>query len=254
MMRALCLIREALVYRRSTFIAGLRAAGYATVDKLNEPDANDVLVIWNRYGANDALASKFERVGARVVVVENGYLGKSWLGDRWFAMSLCQHAGGGKWTKATGDRWDRLNVSLAPWRDGGKESVILAQRGIGSPSVRSPNNWAQNVQARIGGRIRAHPGKDAPTVNLEDDLRDASCVVTWASTAALVALMLGVPVWYEYPHWIGGQAARPLADFGQEPKRSDEARLAMFRRLIWAMWRIDEIKDGTAFRTVLGSR
>jgi hypothetical protein len=247
------MIREALVYRRSAFIAGLQKAGFAIVNVLNDPQPGDALVIWNRYGANHETAKRFERAGADVFVVENGYLGKNWLGDRWFAMALNQHAGGGRWNVGADDRWDSLGIELQPWRTGGTDLVILAQRGIGSPEVRSPDGWAEKTQRKIGGRIRVHPGKEPPTISLEDDLRNAVAVVTWASTAALVALVRGIPVWYDYPKWIGALAGRPLQEFGQEPKRSDVDRLQMFQRLIWAMWRAREIEDGTAFEYLLCS-
>ena len=254
MKRALCLIREALVYRRSAFLSGLRNAGYRIMETLNDPVPGDVLVIWNRYGVNENHATRFERAGAHVVVVENGYLGKSWLGDRWFALSLGQHNGGGQWNVGSNDRWDSLTVPLAPWRRDGTETIILAQRGIGSASVRSPDNWAASVQKKIGGRIRAHPGKHDPTVPLADDLQNAAHVVTWASTAALAALMMGISVWHDYPKWIGAGSSRPLGEYisAERGKCDDDVRLHMFRRLIWAMWRASEIEDGTAFRTLCG--
>lgn len=259
MRRAVCLIREALVYRRAAFVAGLRAAEFEVVDRTDNPGPGDALVIWNRYGTNDALATQYEQAGASVVVVENGYLGKNWQEDRWFALSLGQHAGAGEWKPGATWRWDSWNVELAPWRgDWTKEQygnvVILAQRGIGSPLVRSPDGWAQRVQKKIGGRIRAHPGKHPPTVSLQDDLRDADCVVTWASTAALSALMWGIPVFCDFPQWIGMQACQPLSEWGKVPPKCDDAaRLAMFRRLAWAMWRAGEVENGTAFRHLLGS-
>lgn len=253
MRRAVCMIRDALVYRRAAFVSGLRNAGFEVIPSIRNPDADDVLVIWNRYGSNDKLAETYAREGAKVIVVENGYLGKSWLNDRWFAMAIGQHAGGGDWIVGGPERWDDLNVIPTPWRQSGKETLILAQRGIGSPSVRSPENWANNIQRKIGGRVRPHPGKNPPKISLDADLANASCVVTWASTAALTALLSGVPVWYEYSKWIGAGAARHLSEWKTaEPNRDDEQRLTMFRRLVWAMWRISEIESGAAFKHLLG--
>jgi len=42
-----------------------------------------------------------------------------------------------------------------------------------------------------------------------------------------------------------------LAEFGQEPKRDDVARLELFRRVAWAMWTIDEIDNGIALKNLL---
>lgn len=69
-------------------------------------------------------------------------------------------------------------------------------------------------------------------------------MVTWNSGAALKALKLGVAVWYEFTQWIGAQAARPLSEWGAEPKRDDADRLAMFRRMAWSMFTLDEIRTG----------
>lgn len=257
MKRAVCMIREAPVYRRTAFVTGLRAAGYAVVGKLDKPDAGDLLVIWNRYGQGEETAQQFERVRAPVVVVENGYLGNGWLGDRWFSAALSQHGGAGTWPVGGNERWDSLGVTLEPWRVSGKERIILAQRSIGSSLVRSPPEWAHRVRGRVGGRVRMHPGNEPAKVPLIEDLKNAASVVTWASSAALLALMFGVPVWYDFPQWIGALAGRPLSEFHgpggtlAPVKRSDADRLLMFRRLIWAMWRASEIEDGTAFRHLL---
>ena len=250
-MRALCLLRDALVYRKDAFRRGLKMACYELVDQIDKPKRDDLLVIWNRYGGYDEQAQRFERAGARVVVVENGYLGKDWLNGSWYAMALGHHAGAGTCVDGGPYRWDSLGIDLMPWRhvnDG--EVVIIGQRGIGEPGIASPVGWAEKTKRKIGGRIRVHPGNKEHPIPLEQDLAKASAVVTWASSAALWPLIWGIPVWYEMPQWIGAKACRPLSEW-PEPKRSDKDRLAMFRRLAWAQWRLTEIEDGTAFRHLL---
>jgi hypothetical protein len=247
MRRAVCLIRTALHYRRDAFCRGLEAAGYVVLPRINDPRPGDILVLWNRYGSGHAEATRFERGGARVVVAENGYFGKSWRGGTWYALALGHHAGVGKWNVGESERWDSWNVELAPWRSG-TETLILGQRGIGEPGIASPVRWAERTQQRIGGRIRPHPGNGAAKTPLLADLARAAVVVTWASSAALIALAAGVPVFYEMPNWIGAPACRPLSEWG-EPKRGD--RLNMFRRLAWAQWEIREIESGAAFAHLL---
>jgi hypothetical protein len=88
-------------------------------------------------------------------------------------------------------------------------------------------------------------------VSLEHDLRSASRVITWASSAALCAIKMGVPVFYEMPKWIGAEAARPLSEFGRLPNRDDASRLRMFRRMAWALWERSEIESGEAFAHLL---
>lgn len=255
-MRALCLIREALHYKRGAFISGLTKAGYKIETAIAKPRPEDVLIIWQRYGYYDDVARQFEAAGARVIVAENGYLGKDWLGQTWLAMSIGHHNGAGTWICAGNDRWDSLDVKLEPWRSGGNDTLILAQRGIGEEGVKSPDRWAERTREKLGvGRIRPHPGNEPAKVLLEQDLRGVSSVVTWASSGALRALMMGVPVWYAMPKWIGRWASLPLGQFANgTPLRSDQARLSMFRSLAWAMWRIEEIESGQAFDHLLSLR
>ena len=249
--RAQVLMKDGLHYRRQCFAHGLEVCGY-TITEVPDPRREDVLVIWNRSFRGADEAYKFERVGAKVIVAENGYLGKQFQGGNWYALAIGHHAGTGDWEVGGPERWDDLHVPLADWVSGGTETVILGQRGIGEAGVASPDSWAEKCQARLGGRIRRHPGKaeDAP-VSLAQDLANAKQVVTWGSSAALQALMLGVPVFYELPVWIGWRASLPIKDFGQEPKRDDAARLEMFRRLAWAQWQLDEIDSGVAFKRLL---
>jgi hypothetical protein len=242
-LRALNLLRSSLHYRKDAFNEGLRRAGYK-VCEVSDPKPGDLLVIWNRYGGHGETAGVWERRGAKVAVIENGWLGKGWTGGEWFAVSWGHHGTG--W-KVGGSRWDSWNVSLKPWKVG-TETVILGQRGIGEPGIASPHQWAEITKSRCGGRIRAHPGQGKATP-LEDDLRGARCVLTWNSGAALSALAAGVPVFHDHPAWVGAASAKPLAAFlaGEEPLTDDDKRLSMFRNLAWGMWTLDEIRTGEPF-------
>lgn len=250
-MRALSLLRDRPVYRKDRFEQGLRAAGFDLCNSIVDPRPDDVLLIWNRYGRFDEEAQRFEKAKARVIVTENSYLAGQ-IPGKWHALALWHHNGAGKWVVGSPERWDSLGIELAPFRWTGREALILGQRAIGEPGIASPPHWAELIQRKLGGRIRPHPGMDEAKP-LEADLDKASAVFTWGSSAALIALMLGVPVWYEFSKWIGAGASRPLSEWGKvQANRSDADRLAMFRSLIWAQWRVEEIQDGTAFWHLLG--
>lgn len=245
MPRALNLLRTALHYRREVFNRGLQAAGFQLVDTLRDPRPGDVLLLWNRYLED---ADEFERRGATVLVAENCPLGNDFRGG---SLSLARRQvalTGGEIALGGPERWDSWGVDLRPWRERGGETVILAQRGIGHRSARSPNGWAEQVRARIGGRIRAHPGTSATALPLVSDLKRASAVITWSSAAAVQALMLGVPVWHEHPAFVGAPASRPLSEWPCPPRCDDEARLAVLRRLAWGIWTFDEIASGEPIR------
>ena len=232
-------------------MSGLKAAGF----KIGKPDQADLLLVWNRYGAFDDCARRCEQRGGAVLVAENGYLGNDFAGSRWFALANGHHNGAGWWAVGGNDRWDSLGVKLEPWRDG-REIVVLPQRGIGPVGVAMPRGWGEATADRLRKltkrpvRIRKHPGK-SEAIPLADDLRDAHAVVTWGSGAALKAIVMGVPVFHDFPKWIGASASRPMSEFGKGPMADDAARLSMFRRLAWAMWRVEEIASGEAIRAVL---
>lgn len=246
-------LREDIAYRREAFARGLQAVGYKEVSAIREPSPSDVFVCWNRYGRFDAEAKRFEAAGARVVVAENGLLGKDWRGGEWYSLAL-EHVAvaGGAFPEGDSKRWDACDVRLEPWRGELGETVILGQRGIGEPGIAAPWRWAERTQTEYRGRIRPHPGTDRSCTSLEHDLRNACAVLTWASAAALHALRWGIPVFHEHPSFIGAPAASPLSGYGaRQPKRDDAARIAMFRRLAWANWRLDEIESGAAFAHLL---
>lgn len=234
--------------RTDAFARGFAQLGYAVRSALTlTPGPRDVLAIWNRMGDNARAAAVFEARGCAVLVIENGYLGESFAGERCYAISRGQHNGAGLWARGGPERWASLGVQLQPWRHSG-ETIILAQRGIGMPPVAMPRDWPGRV-AHLG-RMRHHPGRAAPAVSLEHDLRRAGAAITWGSGAALKALVLGVPVFHAFVQWIGAPAARALKDIAAGPKRDDAARLAMFERLAWAQWRASEVASGAALHAV----
>jgi hypothetical protein len=232
---ACCLIRSAPHYRADAFQRGLLATGHRLVA---QPSQADVLVIWNRYGAGATAADQVEARGGTVLVAENAYLGNDFAGSRWYALAKGQHNGAGAWPQGGPDRWDALGIELAPWRSGGAEIVLLPQRGIGPAGIAMPAGWAEAKCRQLRGRIRPHPGK-YQTVPLQQDLQRARCVWTWGSSAALKALRWGIPAHGDMPRWIGHQ------------DNTDEGRLAMFRRLAWAQWTLQEIENGDALARVL---
>lgn len=258
------LIRHEPHYRRDAFESGLKRCGFTIQGHPRGAiGPGDVLVIWNRYGHYHELARRFEAGGGRVIVAENGPLGREWRGEHWYSIVEGNPAGGGRWPDLGASRWDSLNVDICEWRKGGREVIILAQRGIGPPGIAQPNGWAHAAAARFNlsalgpVRIREHPG-EGECVALDVDLRDALCVVTWASGAALKALLMGIPVIYGYEKWLGRAAASPVrvfsaADAARMPQSLHRERLPVFRDLASTMWLIPEIASGKPFSALLGA-
>lgn len=223
-------LRYSLTERVQAFERGLKRHGFETRPGLQPAD---LLITWNRIGSVDHIANSY----ATVLVTENAAWGNGFLGRSWVSLARDRHNTAGMFPVGDDARWDRLGVELSPWRREG-ETVILPQRGIGSPPTAMPRGWPQDAYRRHGGRIRPHPGTK-PCKPLKSDLDNAGRVVTWGSGAAIQALMMGIPVISEMPSWIGGQ------------DNTNEGRLAMFRGLAWAQWTLDEIQDGSAFARLI---
>lgn len=238
-MKAWLNLRHSVPERRAAFVRGLERCGYAVIEAMpNKPGDRDVLVTWNRIGDAHRVAGVFEARGLPVLVTENASWGNEFAGRRWYTLARGLHNTAGAFPVGGAGRWDGLGVPLLPWRDGG-ETVILPQRGIGPPGVAMPRDWPARAVARYRGRVRPHPGQGA-AIPLEQDLAHAGRVVTWGSGAAIKALAWGIPVVSEMPGWIG------------EQDNTDAGRLAMFRRLAWAQWTMDEIGSGEPFRRLIG--
>lgn len=253
-MRAFLLIRHDPLYRREAFEQGLRAVGYEIHGKPSHdirPD--DVLVIWNRYGDYANWADRFEAAGARVLIAENGYLGRDWRGEHWYSLALHYHNGAGDWKPAGPERWESWRVPMAEWRRGGREIVILATRGIGPQGIAEPHGWSARQYDLIRQkfdvpvRIRHHPGEGS-SVALELDLWEAQAVLTWGSGAALKCLLAGIPVFYGFDRWIGRNSGTFWAEH-LEP--SYPCRLNTFRKMAWSMWNTRELATGEPFARLL---
>lgn len=233
-MRAWLNLRYVTGDRAEAFRAGLEALGFRVEPRLTtDPGPEDALITWNRIGHGDTCAKQFAARRLPVIVAENATWGNEFAGSRWYTLARDWHNLADCFPAGGPERWDDLGVELAPWRTQG-ETVVLPSRGIGPAGIAQPRGWS------AAGRIRHHPGQGA-AVPLEQDLANAGKVVTWGSGAAVKALILGIPVVSQMPGWIA------------EQDNTDAGRLAMFRRLAWAQWRIEEIATGEAFKWLLPS-
>jgi hypothetical protein len=264
---AFTVIRDDPHYRRGAFHAGLRAAGFSIIENMHgKARPGDVLVCWNRYAKRETDARTFEAAGAAVIVAENGYIGHTAdelrkpftaSGEQLYAISLWHHNGAGLWEVGASGRWRDQGIELKPWRKDGDHVLVVPQRGIGPRGIAMPDGWAARTVARLKERtdrrvvLKAHPG-NGPTVDpLEKYLDGAWCAVTWGSGAGINAICSGIPVFSDFPKWIGMPAALPLNADLEQPLTDDRARKAMLDRLAWNQWTTSEIASGEPFRRLM---
>lgn len=269
MNRAVLWIKTQPHYRRDAFAAGLEKRGFRIMDKVTDPGPGDVLVSWNMYPSNEATAQYWRQRGAKVLIAENGYIGKDKNGHQLYALARDGHNGSGKWYVGQEDRWTPLGIELAPFRVKDGPIVVRAQRGIGTKLMASPPRWARETVAALqrGMRrpviLRQHPADDRRQALYETDekvLANCHALVIWASSMGVKALVAGVPVFYAAPHWIMDYAAPRLSRPGEDgairlPSWSSwpyvPQRMEALFRLAWAQWSIDELASGEPFRYLL---
>jgi len=248
----------------------LRKAGHVAMN--GRPDRFDeqtLLLIWNRYGEDHALATRVEAAGGRVLVAENGYLGIGGSSPKfdvhpngpqphhYYALAEGWHNGGGRWRVGPWDRFKALCVNPKPYRNTGDYILVCPNRSFGVQGRMMPIDWTEDTVARLKlnpmglpVRVRAHPGNFAPKVPLAEDLAGAAAVVIWSSGAGVHALVSGIPVVALAPFWICRTAAFTSIDGGSEMPPD---RTQALHYMAWAQWRVDEIESGEAFVSLLRS-
>lgn len=255
-MIAVCLIRDKPEYRRDAFIRGLAHTGHKVVAHAATPSSRqDLYVIWNRYGGNELEADKWERLGGTVIVCENGYVGQDTEGRQLYAIAVGGHNGSGTWPAGDTDRFATLGIEVKPWRTSGDYILICGQRGIGSRTMASPMLWHEKASLKLRGldarpiKMRLHPGRHAPVVPLVDDLSKAYAVAIWSSSSGVKALIEGVPVMFDAPHWVAAEAGVKLTEVNALC-RDDSLRTIALHRMAWAQWTVDEITRGEPFARI----
>ena len=237
---------------------GLQAVGFEVIGGYGNPEPGDVLITWTRHhGGKEQQCERFEARGGRVIVAEEPHLKgiPPGLGARLYSLMWHDHQVG-PWYVGGPERWASFGIELKPWRYG-NEVVVREQRGIGSARMRSPDAWHHTVMHLLRNitqrpvRLRRHPKilarEGAPAVSLAEDLRDARCLVTWASSDGTEALVLGVPVVACAPDFLAaGTVGRHLLDIESAPSSTPERQRA-FERLAWSQWTLEEIRSGLAF-------
>lgn len=161
-----------------------------------------------------------------------------------------------------GDRWRKLGIDLAPWRDGGDYALVCGQVPWDvTVQDQDHKRWCRETvrKLRKAGhevRFRPHPyavskGVDyrVPTnlvsrnASLAQDLAGAMFCATWNSTAGVEAAVAGVPVVVSGFH----SMADPVASRGfRQLVRPDRTQWA--HGLAYGQWTLEEFRAGRAWR------
>jgi hypothetical protein len=277
-MKVHSLIRDQPWYRRQAFERGVQAAGH-TLQRGYPMEFNEdtALLIWNRYAENHTLALKVEAAGGKVLVAENGYLGKGGTSpkfdvhpdgprpDSYYALSPGYHNDDTRVAHVGGsERWEQLEVALKPYRLVGDYWLVAPNRSFGVAGRMQPAGWAIDVVDKLqrsvyslagSVRLRLHPGSTAPRHPLADDLSRAIGVVIWSSTVGVHALCEGIPLECCAPFWVCKSATAIEWTDVSEPSacaaQYEDARYKALVRMAWMQWTVNEIESGLPFTYLL---
>ena len=185
------------------------------------------------------------------------------------------------------DRWNKFaiqkHIKLKEYRKDGDHILICCNRGSGGYSAFGINaaNWAIETATELRKHtertivIRLHPGARADlkkkdykrlmsfahqahsiritglskTEPLINDIRGAWATVIFTSTAGAMSLIEGVPVFVCHPSsYLNSVNAGKLSDI-ENPKLYN--RETFLHKLAYTQWNIEELKDGTFFRSIM---
>jgi len=255
----------------AAFAAGIRRHG-VTCARFNDggrPKA-DVIVTWGWRRGKQHKAD-----GARVIVMERGYIGDRF---QWSSLGIdglngrarfpVREDGGARFRKLGFDKY------LQPERSRGAYALVCGQvKGDMATEGVNLNEFyrraALALQANYGSRVvfRPHPKAtdrrdksgllhgmivQAAGGSLEDAFEHADCVAAYNSNALTDAALAGIPVIAADK----GAMVWPIAGQGLDDRprlfRTDKggSRSAWAHRLAWCQWSLDEMASGAAWEAL----
>lgn len=154
------------------------------------------------------------------------------------------------WSGEGTARLRALGVTVQPWRAGGAHIVVCPQSDEYMALVGWHGNWLTGVTATLrqhtARELRVRRKKDARS--LAEDLRGAWALVTHSSSAAVEALLAGVPVFCTgrcAARWMG-TGDLSLIETPPMPDRREEWAAVLAEN----QWSEAEMRDGTAWRAL----
>lgn len=187
-------------------------------------------------------------------------------GWKWYHRIVNNDLQHGDIVPQSSDRWDRLNITIRPWRRDGRNIVIVMPDEKACMFYdTTPEIWLDNVGRQIAGKtdrpiIVRHRVAD-PDARTRDKqtgfdavLRgDTFAVIVFNSVAATEAVIAGIPAFVTAPC----NAARPVANLDlariNDPWYPDSDLVRAWAcHLAYGQFHIQELEDGTALAILDG--
>lgn len=215
---------------------------------------NDAAVFYGVDASNEAAWRECKASGRDWYYIDNSYFDAARGRQFRVTRNRLQHSGRGR---SDGRRFDAIGVDIAPMKCEGHRVILVPQSAAFMQHVAGcRSDWLTDVIALLDGvidpsRLCVRPwtrDKLASQRTLEADLLDAWALVTWSSSAAVTAVLAGVPVFSLSPDsaaWdLSGASLfnQPLRAFPGEAERRRWAGV-----LADNQWTLEEMRSGVAW-------
>lgn len=187
------------------------------------------------------------------IAIDNGYFFRYSLGKQYWRYTWNIHQAV-DYFECPSDRWDALNIPILPWKYNENGPIILC------PSPENPSlyyglrNWVNLTVAEIRKYtdreiiIRDKP-KGVLTIDaFQDAIKDAYCVITHTSMAAVEAALFGIPIIVHPQSSAAMVGCTKLSDLNnlRYPDRQSWVNWLAYNQFSYA-----DLRDGTAIRELL---
>lgn len=235
--------RQHQITAMQAMAAGLAEHGIEASLETSQPADCDFVVTWGDPGPRSVPR----------LVLEAGYLNGhtgAYVADRLRYISTGWNGLHGRAVTASrcpADRFYAMGFYLRRWQQVGDYVLVCAQHP-GDQTAPTTEQWQRilrDVATRYGDqvRVRPHPLIEPPARSLAEDLRHAVACITWNSSAAVEAIIRGVPcVAYDR-----GSVVRPVATTDALAALRYDDRRQWAYNLAYRMWTHDELASGAAW-------
>lgn len=188
---------------------------------------------------------------------DNGYFGAGHYGGYYrVTKNAFQHSGQGDAHRA---RFEQHRIPVLKWQTQGRHILLCPPGKLhGELFDYDAAGWASETLAALLAtsnrpvRVRTKPSKNGGSVPLSEDLKNCHALVTRASNAAVEAVLQGVPVFCTHPcaaYRMGNPNVREI----ESPRYPDD-REQWAANLAANQWTLNEMRDGSCWRDLMGER
>jgi hypothetical protein len=155
--------------------------------------------------SNSVIWQKIKKAGEPWWFIDNSYFDKTRGTHFRVTRNGLQHTGAGD---TDGFRFAALGIDIKPWRKGGAFTVVCPQSPMFMLLVAEDLKWIKRAMQHTQPPIRMRDwtsDKLSAQRSLAADLRDAKMLVTHSSSAAVEAVLAGVPAFCSErspAHWV----------------------------------------------------